>query len=68
MSPVKQQQNRKKIFIWIESCFYFLSALLLLGFIVEVLIPGLFKIYFNVSFLALLWIANFFLLVLYDRK
>ncbi len=40
-----------------QEVFYFLSALLLLGACLEIFLPGIFILYFNVSGLAVGWLA-----------
>lgn len=64
----KSNKNKKLIYLFMEEFFYFLTALLFLGLLVELILPGLFQLYFNSAFLAFLWLTNSFFLILYDRQ
>lgn len=59
------KSNKILLRLIVSEGFYFFSALLFLGFIAEFLVPGLFILYFNLAYLAILWILNLFLLILY---
>ncbi len=52
----------------IRESLYFFSALLILGAVFEYLFPGLFVLYFNVAFLAALWLAILILSIIYVRR
>lgn len=52
----------------INNSFYFLSAFLVLAFISDLLVPGLFALYFNLSLIALLWLLNLIILLAYVPK
>ncbi len=67
-NKVKGNKSQKLIRLFIVEAFYFITALLFLGLMVEFILPGLFQLYFNSAFLAFLWLINAFLLILYDRK
>ena len=40
-----------------REIFYFLTALLLLSFILETIFPNIILAYFNLNYLAVLWLA-----------
>jgi hypothetical protein len=67
-NKAKDNKNQKLSCLFIVEAFYFITALLFLGLLVEFILPGLFQLYFNSAFLAFLWLINVFLLILYDRK
>jgi hypothetical protein len=67
-NKIKNDKHEKLFHLFIVESFYFITALLLLGLIVELILPGLFQLYFNSAFLAFLWLINVLLLILYDRK
>lgn len=52
----------------IHESLYFLSALLVLGALFELIFTGLFLLYFNVAFLASLWLAILLLSLIYVRR
>lgn len=62
------KENKEKLHLLIEESFYFLTALLFLGLIVELILPGLFQLYFNSAFFVFLWLINALFLILYDKK
>lgn len=62
-NTIKRNIFLKKLII---KFFYFLTALLVLGLISEFLVPGLFSLYFNSSFLALLWLLTAIISILYS--
>lgn len=49
----------------IKEIFYFLSALLLLAVLVELVFPGLFILFFNFAFLTALWLISALFALLY---
>jgi hypothetical protein len=51
----------------LEEIFYFFCSLLILGGIFEILLPGLFVLYFNAAFLAAIGLGVL-LLLLYVRR
>jgi hypothetical protein len=67
-NKAKDNKSQKLVRLFIVESFYFITALLFLGLLVELIFPGLFQLYFNSAFLASLWLINAFLLILYDRK
>ncbi len=64
----KKQNNKNLYYVIIQDSFYFLSSLLVLGLIFDLIIPHFFALYFNVAFLFLLFLINTFLLILYVRR
>ncbi len=52
----------------IRESLYFFSALLILGAALEYIFPGLFVLYFNVAFLAAIWLAVLILSLIYVRR
>jgi len=52
----------------VKEFFYFLSALLLLAVLVELIFPGLFVLFFNLAFLTALWLISALLSLLYVRQ
>lgn len=52
----------------IKESLYFFSALLIIGAAVEFIFPGLFVLYFNVAFLAVIWLALLLLSLIYVRR
>lgn len=67
-NKAKDNKNHKLILLFIVETFYFITALLFLGFVIELILPGLFQLYFNSAFLASLWLVSLFCLILYDKK
>jgi len=66
---MKEKFNfKKKQKLIVEEFFYFLSSLLLAGLLVELIFPGLFILYFNVSLLAALWLLNLIYLLCITGK
>ncbi|MDD2680516.1 MAG: hypothetical protein PHE20_00250 [Patescibacteria group bacterium] len=51
-----------------KEFFYFFSALLALAFLVEIIFPGLFILYFNLAFLTVAWLISALLTLLYVRQ
>lgn len=52
---------------FINAFFYFMSALLFVGGLTELIIPGLFLLYFNAGLLFFIWLISVFSLILYVR-
>ncbi|PKM88070.1 hypothetical protein CVU83_02210 [Candidatus Falkowbacteria bacterium HGW-Falkowbacteria-2] len=57
-----------KISVIVKEAFYFFSALLVLGAIVETLFPGLFSLFVNAALIAAGWLISLILLLLYVRR
>jgi len=56
--------KKKLIF---QELFYFFSTLLLVAFLVEIIFPGLFILYFNLPILIIFWLISALLILLYVR-
>ncbi len=52
---------------FVNAFFYFMTALLLIGGVTELIVPGLFLLYFNVGILFFIWLISAFSLILYVR-
>lgn len=63
-----EANNHNSLSCLIEEIFYFFSALLLLGAVIELFFPGLFVLYFNVVFLIAGWLVAAGLILFYVRK
>lgn len=50
-----------------KELFYFFSTLLVLVFLVELIFPGLFILYFNLAVLTACWLVSALLTLLYVR-
>jgi hypothetical protein len=50
-----------------KELFYFFTALLALAFLVEIIFPGLFILYFNLAILTGCWLTSVLLILLYVR-
>lgn len=59
---------KKNLSLLAEEFFYFISSLLLVGAALEFLLPGFFTLYFNLSVLALIWLATLLFLLFYVRR
>ena len=57
----------KKVIV-IKESFYFLSALLSLAALIEIVFPGLFTLFFNLAFLTALWLISALLSLLHVRR
>lgn len=52
---------------FINAFFYFMTALLFVGGLTELIVPGLFLLYFNAGILFFIWLISAFSLILYVR-
>lgn len=69
MFTFKNKTNNKYILEkLIVNLFYFLTALLVLALISELLVSGLFELYFNSAAVAILWLLSALALLLYVRR
>lgn len=72
--PAKSSRSDKKIWFNLSvpalarEAFYFFSAWLGLGALMEIFLPGFFSLYFNAAFLAAAWLACLFLILFYVRR
>lgn len=55
------KQNHKLL---VKETFYFLSVILGLGVLTEIVLPGFFRLYFNFAILAAAWLLNLIYLLL----
>lgn len=68
MTEKKRDISRSVVALLMKEAVYFLSGLLLLGAVWELIFPGLFLLYFNVAFIAGLWLAAILACLLYVRR
>lgn len=52
----------------LKEAFYFFSSLLGLAFLIELVFPGLFILYFNLSIITIAYLALIILILLYVRQ
>ncbi|MGE5425609.1 MAG: hypothetical protein ACM3PZ_00830 [Bacillota bacterium] len=63
-------KKQAEMIVWrqiAEEAFYFFSALLVLGGLVEFLFPGLFSLYVDVALVAVGWVLSL-LIIIYVRR